>query len=153
MDSAKVVLVTNVGQGYGRAAALAYGAAGHDVVCADRDVDQASKTAAEIEELGGTAIPVQADVSAQIDVLSTFNKVMEIFGDLNGIVHVAAHASNAPFRNLAENEFSELMDESLRSTYLMLKTALRMHPDGIWFVIVAPPRSAVEARSGSHETV
>lgn len=144
MDSAKVVLVTNVGQGYGRAAALAFGAAGHDVVCADRDVDQASKTAAEIEEQGGTAIPVQADMSAQIDVLSTFHKVMEIFGDLDGIVHVVAHASNAPFRNLAENEFTELIDENLRSTYLTMKTALRMHPDGVWLVIVGPPRNAVE---------
>ncbi len=144
MDSAKVVLVTNVGQGYGRAAALAFGAAGHDVVCADRDVDQASKTAAEIEELGGTAIPVQADMSAQIDVLSTFNKVHEIFGDLDGVVHVVAHASNAPFRNLAENEFTELLEENLRSTYLTMKTALRMHPEGIWLVLIAPPRSAVE---------
>lgn len=144
MDSAKVVLVTNVGQGYGRAAALAFGAAGHDVVCADRDVDQASKTAAEIEELGGTAIPVQADMSAQIDVLSTFNKVYEIFGELDGVVHVVAHASNAPFRNLAENEFTELVEENLRSTYLTMKTSLRMHPDGIWLVIIAPPRSAVE---------
>ncbi len=144
MDAAKVVLVTNVSQGFGRAAALAFGAAGHDVVCADRDVDQASKTAAEIEELGGTAIPVQADMSAQIDVISTFQKVLEIFGDLHGVVHVVAHTSNAPFRNLAENEFSELMEETLRSTYLTMKAALRLQAERFWLIIIAPPRSSVE---------
>ena len=144
MDAAKVVLVTNVGQGYGRAAALALGAAGHDVVCADRDVDQASKTAAEIEEAGGQAIPVQGDMSTQLDVMATFHKVYEIFGELDGVVHVATHTSNAPFRNLADNEVGELFDENLRSTFLIMKSAVRLHSDHLWLVIVAPPRNAVE---------
>ncbi len=144
MEAARVVLVTNVSQGFGRAAALAFGAAGHDVVCADRDVDQASRTAAEIEEAGGQAIPVQADMTTQLDVLSTFHKVFEIFGDLDGVVHVVSHASNAPFRHLAENEFSELLADNLKSTYLTMKTALRMQTDHLWLVIVAPPRNAVE---------
>lgn len=144
MEAARVVLVTNVSQGFGRAAALALGAAGHDVVCADRDVDQASRTAAEIEEAGGQAIPVQADMSAQIDVQSTFQKVFEIFGDLDGVVHVVTHASNAPFRHLAENEFGELFAENLKSTYLTMKTALRMQTDHLWLVIIAPPRNSVE---------
>src|SRR5690625_6612235 len=96
MDAARVVLVTNVSQGFGRAAALALGAAGHDVVCADRDVDQASRTAAEIEELGGQAIPVQADMSAQIDVQSTFHKVLESFGELDGVVRVVRSEEHTP---------------------------------------------------------
>lgn len=144
MDAARVVLVTNVSQGFGRAAALALGAAGHDVVCADRDVDQASRTAAEIEELGGQAIPVQADMSAQIDVQSTFHKVLEIFGELDGVVHVVSEASNAPFRSLAENEFSELFADSLRSSYLTMKTALRLQTGHMWLVLIGPPRNAVE---------
>ena len=68
MEPARVVLVTNVGQGFGRAVALAYGQSDYDVVCADRDVDLAAKTAAEIEELGGQAIPIQADMTTQSDV-------------------------------------------------------------------------------------
>ena len=144
MDAARVVLVTNVGQGFGRAIALALGTAGHDVVCADRDVEQASKTAAEIEELGGQAIPVQADMSLQIDVTATFRKIEEIFGELSGVVHVAAYASNNTFQNLAENEFSELLDENLRSTYLTARTLLRLHGRRSWLVTVAPPRNAVQ---------
>ena len=132
------MLVTNVGQGFGRAVALAYGRAGYHVVCADRDVDLASKTAAEVEELGGQAIPIQADMTTQMDVLTTYQKVLEIFGALGGVVHLASHVSTTPFENLAEGEFYEVMAEDVRSSFLILKTAARLLSVG-WVVLVAPP--------------
>lgn len=138
MESAKVVLVTNVGGGYGRAVALAYGRSQYHVVCADRDVDLAAKTAAEIEELGGQAIPIQADMTTQMDVLGAYQKVMEIFGALGGVVHLATQASTTPFEDLAEGEFMEVIGEDVRSTYLALKAASRLLPGG-WVVVVAPP--------------
>ena len=127
----------------GRAVALAYGQADFDVVCADKDVVLASKTAAEIEELGGQAIPIQADMSVQSDVRGTFDKVFEIFGDLSGVVHVAAFESNTRFSELGEGEFSELLDENLKSTFLVLKSAARLLDDA-WVVIVSPPKAAAE---------
>ncbi len=133
-----MVLVTNVGQGFGRAVSLAYGRAGYHVVCADRDVDLASKTAAEVEELGGQAIPIQADMTTQMDVLTTYQKVLEIFGALGGVVHVAEHVNTTPFENMAEAEFLEVMIENVRSSFLVLKTAARLLSVG-WVVIVAPP--------------
>lgn len=139
MERARVVLVTNVGQGFGRAVALAYGRAGYHVVCADRDVDLASKTAAEVEELGGQAIPIQADMTTQMDVLTTYQKVLEIFGALGGVVHLASQVSTSPFENLTEAEFFEVMAENVRSTFLVLKTAARLLSVG-WVVVVAPPR-------------
>lgn len=137
MVSARVVLVTNVGQGFGRAVALSYGQAGFDVVCADPDVDLASKTAAEVEEVGGQAIPVQADMTSLLGVRSTFAKVFEIFGVLGGVVHVVSQESQAPFDDLSESEFAELLRENVTSTYLLLRTAGRFLPSG-WVVIVAP---------------
>lgn len=138
MERARVVLVTNVGQGFGRAVALAYGRAGYHVVCADRDVDLASKTAAEVEELGGQAIPIQADMTTQMDVLTTYQKVLEIFGALGGVVHLASQVSTAAFENLTESEFFDVMAENVRSTFLVLKTAARLLSLG-WVVVVAPP--------------
>ncbi|HEX7002971.1 MAG TPA: SDR family NAD(P)-dependent oxidoreductase [Trueperaceae bacterium] len=143
MGTASVVLVTNVGQGFGRAVALACGQAGYDVVCADRDVDLASKTAAEIEELGGQAIPIQADMTTHMDVLNAFHKVYEIFGDLNGVVHVAAYGSHTAFHTLGESEFMELLEEDIKSSYLTLKVCAQVLREG-WLVLVAPPESAEE---------
>lgn len=143
MDSANVVLITNVGQGYGRAIALSFGQADYDVVCADNDVDLASKTAAEIEELGGTAIPVQVDITTQLDVSNAFEKVYEIFGDLSGVIHVAAAESLTLFEDVSEGELAELLNDSLRSTFLLLKATARLLEEG-YFVLVLPPSSADE---------
>ena len=138
-----MVLVTNVGHGFGRAIALGYGREAFDVVCADTDVDLASKTAAEIEEQGGQAIPIQADMTTQMDVLNAFQKVFDIFGHLGGVVHVAAQASYTPFEQLTEPEFGDLVDENLRSSYLVLRAAARLLR-GAFVVFVLPPEDATE---------
>ncbi len=141
MERAKVVLVTQVGQGFGRAVALSYGQAGYDVVCADRDVDLAARTAAEIEELGGQAIPIQADPTAALDVQAAFAKVWEIFGSLSGVVHVTSFDSSTPFHHLGDGELLELFEETLKSSVLVLRAAQRSAP-GVWVVLVAPPPHA-----------
>lgn len=138
MERAKVVLVTQVGQGFGRAVALGYGQAGYDVVCADRDVDQAARTAAEVEELGGQAIPLQVDPTSALDVAAAFGKVLEIFGTLGGVVHVVAHDSVTPFERLAETELADLLEDVVKSSVLVLRATQRAAPDG-WVVLVAPP--------------
>lgn len=140
-SNADVVLVTNVGQGFGRAVALGFGARGYDVVCADRDVALASRTAAEIEEAGGQAIPIQADMTTHLDVDNAFRKVHEIFGRLGGVAHVAAHVSHTALRDLGEPEFAELFEEDVRSVFLVLRAAERQLGEG-WIVLVGPPRDA-----------
>ena len=139
MESARVVLVTNVGQGFGRAVALAYGRGGYDVVCSDPNVELAARTAAEIEELGGQAIPIQADMSSQMDVLSAFQRVTDIFGKIGGVVHCATNVSTTPFESLGEAEFFDVIVENIRSTYLVLNTSARLLQGG-WIVVVAPPK-------------
>lgn len=141
MNGSEVVLITNVGHGFGRAIALAYGSKGYHVVCADKDVDFAAKTAAEIEELGGNAIPIQADMTTQVDVRNAFNKVFEIYGDLAGVVHVANRQSYSSFANLLESEFTELFTENVRSTFLTLKVA-QLLVKNAWIVLVSPPKNA-----------
>ena len=139
----KVVLITNAGQGFGRAVALSYGDANYDVVCADKDVDLASKTAAEIEEAGGQAIPVQVNSSTGSDVRKAFEKVFEIFGSLSGIVHVVDFEHQSPFIDVSDGEFAELIDENFKSTFLILKTAVKLLRDA-WVVLVSPPLTADE---------
>lgn len=140
MSGAGIVLVTGVGQGFGRAIALGWGRAGYDVVCADRDVGLASKTAAEVEDAGGQAIPIQTDVTIGMDVREAFDKVDELFGRLEGVVHVATRTSGGDPRTLADGEFAEIVADTLLSSHLVLRTAVRRLEDG-WVVVVGPPRS------------
>lgn len=143
METAQVMLITNAGQGFGRSVARAFGKLGGDVVCADRDGDLASKTAAEIEEVGGQAIPIQADMTTRVDILDAFAKVTEIFGELGGFVHVASYHSTTPFERLGEAEFNDLFGETLKSCYLSLQIASRMLEEGS-VVLISPPSEGEE---------
>lgn len=136
-----IVLVTGVGQGFGRSVALGWGRSGYDVVCADRDVGLAARTAAEVEEVGGQAIPIQTDITAAMDVRDAFAKVGELFGELEGVVHVASRSSSTHPSRLTDSEFHELTHETLLSSHLVLRTAARVFDEG-WVVIVGPPTSA-----------
>ncbi|HHO55241.1 MAG TPA: SDR family NAD(P)-dependent oxidoreductase [Trueperaceae bacterium] len=140
-EMVEVVLITNAGEGFGRTVALTFAELNYDVVCADKDVELAAKTAAEIEELGGNAIPIQADMSSSKDARLAFDKVFEIFGSLNGVIHLATHESNAALRDLTETEFAELINEDVKSTFLVLKNSAKLL-DRAWLVLIGPPKSA-----------
>ena len=133
-----VVLVTSSGAGFGKYIAKAFARERYDVICVDKDVELASRTAAEIEEESGRAIPLQADMALQLDVRKTFDVVAEIFGGISGIIHVNDVESQSLFQELSESEFSELVNGNIRSTYHLLKRA--SHPlSRCWVSLVGPP--------------
>lgn len=133
-----VVLVNGVSQGFGRASALAWGDRGMSVICADRDVALASKTAAEIEDHGGRAISIQSDTTVPMDVQTAFRKAEELFGIPTGVVHAATRYSATAAAKLSEGEFHELIAETLFSTQLIMKQAARVMESG-WVIVVGPP--------------
>ena len=78
----KHAVITGAGSGVGRASALRFAAEGAKVVCADLDVDAAKQTVGLVEEAGGTALAVAADVSREDDVVAMLAAV-EQFGRLD----------------------------------------------------------------------
>ncbi|MER3556908.1 MAG: 3-oxoacyl-ACP reductase, partial [Thermus sp.] len=107
----RVVMVTGAGRGYGRAIAHGYGRNGATVVVVDPEVELAAEVASEVEALGATAIPIRGDMSVGLDVTTTFEKVDELFGLLDGIVHVTSAESKTPFVELLEGEFYDLITQ------------------------------------------
>jgi NAD(P)-dependent dehydrogenase (short-subunit alcohol dehydrogenase family) len=79
----KNAVITGAGNGVGRASALRFAEEGARVVCADLDGGRAKDTVTMIEEAGGTAFPVTADVSAESDVVAMLDAAVEKFGPLD----------------------------------------------------------------------
>lgn len=138
--------MTGAGRGFGHAIARAFGLAGATVVVVDADASAAAVVASELESFGAPAIPIKADFAVQVEVATTFEKMLEIFGRLAGVVHLADGVSYTKFRRLHQGEWSDLLDSNARSSYLLLQ-ALGRQASGAWATLVLPPSDGTEPQT------
>ncbi len=89
----KVTLITGASSGIGRATSLLFAREGAAVVAVDIDDDRGHETVRMINDAGGQAIFVHADVSQAIDCRNMVQAAEETYGRLNilfnnaGIMH------------------------------------------------------------------
>lgn len=98
--SGQVALVTGGGRGLGRAMAFALAAAGAVVGVCARSGDELAETVARIEQRGGKALAVRADVSQRADAERVIITIEERLGPLDVLVNNAGIAG--PLGPLAE---------------------------------------------------
>lgn len=79
----KVVLVTGGTSGIGKATALAFAQAGTKVSICARKQKEGEEVVKLIEELGGEAFFIRADVSKEEDVTNAIAETVKVFGQLN----------------------------------------------------------------------
>ncbi|PHN01618.1 SDR family NAD(P)-dependent oxidoreductase [Flavilitoribacter nigricans] len=109
-----IALVAGASRGAGKGAALALAEIGSTVYCVGRSTDQNRRpdtlgtiddTAREVDELGGTGIPLAADCSDPEAVAAIFRRVEEEQGHLHILVNSAwgAHDADLSFGPFHEN--------------------------------------------------
>lgn len=93
----RMALVTGGGRGIGRAIAQALGAAGAHVAICARSEDQLAETVRLIEDAGGRALMVAADVSDRGAVERAVAQVERHAGPIDVLVNNAGIGTAAPF--------------------------------------------------------
>ena len=113
----RTAIVTGAGSqiGFGRTIALTMAREGCDVVIADKDLDAAKHTSAQIERLGRKSIAVSADVAKSSDTSLMAKAALDRFGRIDILVNNAG-ACTPPkqFLEMTEKECDSDIDINLK---------------------------------------
>lgn len=123
----KVALVTGASRGIGRAIALRLAGEGAKVA-----INYAGNTAkaeavkAEIEQNGGEAILVQADVADSSAVETMVAKVTEAFGQIDILVNNAGITRDGLLMRMKEEDFDAVVNTNLKGVFHCTKTVSKL---------------------------
>ncbi|MCZ6504789.1 MAG: 3-oxoacyl-[acyl-carrier-protein] reductase [Actinobacteria bacterium] len=126
VNEGRVALVTGASRGLGRAIAIRLAGSGHRVVINfARSADAAAEVIAQINESGGEAISIGADVSDGEQVGAMFDQIKEEIGAVAVLVNNAGITRDNLLLRMSEDEFDDVIATNLRSVYLCTKAAMR----------------------------
>lgn len=119
----KAALVTGGASGIGRASAIALAKAGATVAIVDVNEDGGKETATlVVEEAGGDAEFVRADVTQPDDVAAVVDKTVARWGHLDCAVNNAGTTgASAPTADYTLDEWTRTIELNLTSVFLCLK--------------------------------
>lgn len=114
--SGKSAIITGGGSGIGRALCLGLAEEGAAITVVD--VKNAQATASQVNDLGGQAIAVTADVSKADEVAALVEKAVEAHGSIDILVNAAGIWPRHPFMDVTEDEWRRVLDVNLTGTFL-----------------------------------
>lgn len=130
----KNVLVTGATSGIGQAIAIRFAQEGANVAInyrkspedAENTVEMAmQKACGDLENCGVKALPVQADVSKEEDIVNMVNTVINKFGSLDILVNNAGIQIESPSHEIKTEEFDRVINVNLRGAYLCAREVIK----------------------------
>jgi NAD(P)-dependent dehydrogenase (short-subunit alcohol dehydrogenase family) len=119
----RVAIVTGAGRGIGREHALLLASLGASVVVNDVHADVAREVVAEIERVGGQAVPNDDDVASFDGAARLVASAVDAFGDLHVVVNNAAISRDLPLLELSEADFDAVLAVNLKGTFNVTRHA------------------------------
>jgi meso-butanediol dehydrogenase / (S,S)-butanediol dehydrogenase / diacetyl reductase len=144
----KVAAITGAATGIGRACALAYAAEGAAVVVGDVNVEDGRATVAAIEQAGGRAAFVQADVASSEACAAVVREAVERFGGLD-VMHANAGIELCKsVLDTSDEEWQRVIDVNQSGVFYCCREAMRHMREngGGSIVITASPHAFATAR-------
>ena len=122
----KVALITGAGSGMGRAAAELFAREGARVVITDVVDDAGAAAVDAIEQAGGQATYVRADVSQWDDCVAMVRATMDAYGALHVLYNNAGvfPADDGGVLDTPESTWERVMDVNLKGVWLGCKAGL-----------------------------
>jgi NAD(P)-dependent dehydrogenase (short-subunit alcohol dehydrogenase family) len=119
----RVASITGSGSGIGRAAALLFAAEGARVLVSDIDVEAGKATVAAINDDGGEAHFVAADVSRAADVEALYAEGEQVFGKVDVLFNNAGifHGADGSVTDTPDAVWDRVVEVDLKGVFLCCK--------------------------------
>jgi len=121
----KVAVVTGGNRGIGKAIALLLAQRGASVAICGTNEATLKETTEEMKRLGGQAIGLKVDVSKAPEVEAFGKAVTDQFGKVDILVNNAGITKDNLLIRMSEQEWDDVLDINLKSTFLMTKAFVR----------------------------
>jgi 3-oxoacyl-[acyl-carrier protein] reductase len=146
----RATAITGAGSGMGRATARLFGRRGADVAVVDVDREAAEETASLIENDGGTAVPLAADVSDAGDVEAFVEATVEEFGAIDVLHNNAGIPQRStPVEDVTEETWDRIQAVNLKSAFLGAKYAVsHMREAGGGVILNTASTAGIRPRTG-----
>jgi NADP-dependent 3-hydroxy acid dehydrogenase YdfG len=110
----RVAIVTGASAGIGEAVSLALAEAGASVVLTARRRDRLEALKARIDEAGGTAIAIEADVVELPEVQAVVEAAVETFGHVDILVNNAGLMPLSPLAECRVEDWARMVDVNVK---------------------------------------
>ena len=118
----RVAFITGASSGIGRATALTLAKEGARIGALGRTQSTVDEIVTAIQQAGGEAIPLVADVSKADQVQSAVQKIIEHWGRLDIVfANAGINGTHGPISEVTPEEYDEIMDINLKGTFLAIK--------------------------------
>ena len=115
--SDKVAVVTGAGSGMGLAMAIAFAREGARVVVIDIDEKSGAAAAGRIQDQGGRALFMAADITRKSSVEGFVRQAVEAFGRIDILVNNAGLVRGAPFVSISEEAWETTLAVNLKGAF------------------------------------
>lgn len=148
----KVVVVTGGGSGIGQACCREFAARHAAVALIDRDAQAGQETVEQVQRNGGKAEFFSLDVSVRAQVEQAVLDVATRLGGIDVLVSNAGIQRYGTVTSLSEAEWDEVMNNNLKSAFLMVKYAIpeMIKRGGGSIVITGSGQSVAAVRNSAH---
>jgi NAD(P)-dependent dehydrogenase (short-subunit alcohol dehydrogenase family) len=119
----KVAIVTGASSGIGRATARLLGREGAAVVCVARDAVALQSVAAEIEDAGGRARMVAADVTAADAPQRIVHGAITALGRIDALVNAAGIIGSGSIETTSDEAWDRMLDINVRAPFRLMREA------------------------------
>lgn len=125
----KVIVITGASGGVGRATAWEFAKQGAKIALIARSIEQLNGAKKEVEQHGGTAITIVADVADSAAMEAAAERAEQELGPIDVWVNNAMNSVFAPIKDITAEEFKRVTDVTyLGTVYGTIAALKRMRP-------------------------